>query len=109
MPVGGTHNAGFRTAAVTLSSLFSGYNRLLFRGNGVHCVGFVHRGIGMIALRLIGGTAPAGAVMLIVCTAPALASVAVPAPIVGAGPYGLVAAALGYGGYHLVKYLRTRR
>jgi hypothetical protein len=62
----------------------------------------------MTALRLIGGTAPAGVVMLIVWTAPALASMPVPAPIVG-GPYGMVAAALAYGGYRLVKYLRTPR
>lgn len=34
----------------------------------------------------------------------------VPAPIVGAtGPYGIAAAALGYGGYKAYKYIKSKR
>ena len=41
---------------------------------------------------------------------PALAGMVVPAPLAGVlGPYGLVAAGVAYGGYRVVKYLRSRR
>jgi hypothetical protein len=53
----------------------------------------------------------AGLVALIATPLPALAGAPpVPAPLAGVlGPYGLLAAGLVYGGYRVVKPMRTRR
>jgi hypothetical protein len=48
-----------------------------------------------------------GLAFFLVGSAPALAGVGVPAPLAGlAGPYGLLAAGVVYGGYRIVKHFR---
>jgi hypothetical protein len=52
----------------------------------------------------------AALVALVAAPLPALAGAVAPAPLAGVlGPYGLVAAGLAYGGYRVVKHLRSRR
>jgi hypothetical protein len=51
----------------------------------------------------------AGGAAVLAGLMPAYAGLAVPAPVAGlAGPYGLLAVGLVYGGYRLVKHLRKR-
>jgi len=48
-----------------------------------------------------------GLAVFLIGSAPALACAPVPAPLAGlAGPYGLLAAGLVYGGYRVVKHFR---
>jgi hypothetical protein len=48
-----------------------------------------------------------GLAFFLLGSAPALAGMSVPAPLAGlAGPYGLLAAGVVYGGYRVVKHLR---
>jgi hypothetical protein len=55
------------------------------------------------------GFAGALAAALVVSAGPACAGCLVPAPLVGVtGPYGIVAAIVGYGGYLLVRRFRNR-
>jgi hypothetical protein len=54
-------------------------------------------------LKLVGS----GLALLLSSSMPALAGVPTPAPLAGlAGPYGLLAAGLIYGGYRVVKHFR---
>lgn len=55
------------------------------------------------------GLSLSGAFLLAVSAGPTWGSVAVPAPLLGAtGPFGLLAAGVGFGGYLLYKRYRKR-